>query len=153
MILPPPLVSTLARFRPSVTPSLSPDICGDPEEHSYRCIARESSSNATSSAAARRPCPAALLSDLHVYDSVAMGWTDLSAAAVGASPSARYYHGFTSASALLFVHGGVDASGGKCEAERTHKLKPRSIRPGTSRPDKPDKHEYWRIANRAMACI
>ena len=52
------------------------------------------------------PCPADLLGDLYVYDSVAMAWTDLSAAAAGTPPSARYGHGFTSAAGLLYVHGG-----------------------------------------------
>ena len=52
-----------------------------------------------------------LLQDLHVYDPAAMAWTDLSAAASGTPPSARAYHGFTSAGGKLYVHGGIDGSG------------------------------------------
>ena len=52
-----------------------------------------------------------LLQDLHVYDPAAMAWTDLSATASGTPPSARMYHGFTSAGGKLYVHGGYDGSG------------------------------------------
>ena len=52
-----------------------------------------------------------LLQDLHVYDPATMAWTDLSAAASGTPPSARMYHGFTSAGGKLYVHGGYDGSG------------------------------------------
>ena len=44
--------------------------------------------------------------DLLVYDPTDMAWTDLSAAASGTPPSARFGHGFTSAGDKLYVHGG-----------------------------------------------
>ena len=40
-----------------------------------------------------------------------MNWTDLSAAASGTPPSARYGHGFTSAGGKLYVHGGLSDNG------------------------------------------
>ena len=49
------------------------------------------------------------LGDLHVYDPVAMAWTDLSAAASGTPPSPRAGHGFTAAGGKLYVHGGCDS--------------------------------------------
>ena len=42
-----------------------------------------------------------------------MAWTDLSAAASGTPPEHRYYHGFTSASGRLYVHGGFNGVGGE----------------------------------------
>ena len=56
-------------------------------------------------------CDAGDLGDLHVYDPVAMAWTDLSTPAFGASPSPRGAHGFTAAGARLYVHGGAN---GEC---------------------------------------
>ena len=54
---------------------------------------------------------AADLGDLHVYDPVAMAWTDMSAAVSGTPPSPRYNHGFTSTGGRLYVHGGVNEAG------------------------------------------
>ena len=48
------------------------------------------------------------LSDLHVYDPVAQAWTDLSSPASGTPPTARSFHGFTSAGDRLYVYGGLD---------------------------------------------
>ena len=50
-------------------------------------------------------CPA---NDLHVYDPVAMAWTELYAYA---SPSPRFSHGFTAAGGRLYVHGGEGIDG------------------------------------------
>ena len=50
---------------------------------------------------------AVFLSDMHVYNPVAMAWMDLSSPRSGDPPSARFGHGFTSAGGLLYVHGGV----------------------------------------------
>ena len=50
-------------------------------------------------------CPA---NDLHVYDPVAMAWTELYASA---SPSPRFFHGFTAAGGRLYVHGGEGING------------------------------------------
>ena len=50
------------------------------------------------------------LSDLHVFDPIAMVWTDLSDPASGTPPTARGSHGFTSAVGMLYVHGSLDAS-------------------------------------------
>ena len=61
------------------------------------------------------------LGDLHVYDPVAMAWTDLSAAASGTPPSPRYGHGFTAAGDKLYVHGGVGHSGGARGSQLTSK--------------------------------
>ena len=55
-----------------------------------------------------------ILGDLHVYDPVAMTWTNLSAGASGTAPSARYGHGFTAAGGRLYVHGG-EGSIGECQ--------------------------------------
>ena len=52
---------------------------------------------------------AGLLNDLYVLDPVAMAWTNLSDAASGTPPPARYLHGFASAGGKLYVHGGIDA--------------------------------------------
>ena len=51
------------------------------------------------------------LGDLHVYDPVALAWTDLTANVSGMSPSPRYNHGFTSTRDRLYVHGGLDEAG------------------------------------------
>ena len=51
-----------------------------------------------------------MLNDLQVYDPALNGWTDLSDAAEGNPPAARYQHGFTSAGGLLYVFGGLDKS-------------------------------------------
>ena len=50
-------------------------------------------------------CPA---NDLHVYDPVAMAWTELYASA---SPFPRYSYGFTAAGGRLYVHGGEGIDG------------------------------------------
>ena len=65
------------------------------------------------------PCPADLLGDLYVYDSVAMAWTDLSAAASGTPPAARAHHGFLSVGGNLYVHGGCGHVNidGNCDGE------------------------------------
>jgi hypothetical protein len=57
-------------------------------------------------------CCTVTFQDLHVYESSARAWTDLSAAASGTPPSARYSHGFTSAGGKLYVHGGQERLGG-----------------------------------------
>ena len=44
-----------------------------------------------------------------MFDPVTMAWTDLSDAASGVPPTARYNHGFTSVGGKLYVHGGLDA--------------------------------------------
>ncbi len=56
--------------------------------------------------------------DLHAYDPASMTWYDLSSSTTGSTPSARYYHGFTSAGGKLYVHGGYADSGkaGACKA-------------------------------------
>ena len=51
------------------------------------------------------------LGDLHVYDPVAMAWTNLSAAASGTPPVPRYWHGFTTVGGRLYVHGGLGDDG------------------------------------------
>ena len=51
------------------------------------------------------------LGDLHVYDPVAMNWTDLSSPASGNPPSPRDNHGFTSTGGKLYVHGGWNGTG------------------------------------------
>ena len=48
------------------------------------------------------------LSDLHAYDPVAQAWMDLSSPASGTPPTARSFHGFTSAGGRLYVYGGLD---------------------------------------------
>ena len=52
-----------------------------------------------------------MLGDLHVYDPVAMTWTNISAAASGEHPSPRGTHGFTAAGGLLYVFGGLSEQG------------------------------------------
>jgi hypothetical protein len=54
------------------------------------------------------------LGDLCVYDPAAMVWTDLSNAADGVRPSARYGHGFTAAGGRLYVHAGYSDMGELC---------------------------------------
>ncbi len=49
-----------------------------------------------------------LFGGLHSYDPFAMVWKDLSAPAAGTAPTARTWHGFTSANGMLYVHGGQD---------------------------------------------
>ncbi len=57
------------------------------------------------------PPSAGYLDDLHSFDPATMAWTLLSAAADSApAPSARYWHGFTSAGGKLYVHGGIDSA-------------------------------------------
>ena len=58
------------------------------------------------------PVTPGMLGDLHVYDPVAMAWTDLSAAASGTLPSPRAGHGFTAAGGKLYLHGGEDYGNG-----------------------------------------
>jgi hypothetical protein len=53
---------------------------------------------------------AGYLGDLHVYNTVSMAWTDISAAS-GIVPSPRRYHGFAAAGGKLYVHGGVGPQG------------------------------------------
>ena len=60
--------------------------------------------------------------DLHSYDPVAMAWTDLSDAASGVPPAARYLHGFTSAGGKLYVHGGCSLD--SCPADDLHTFDP-----------------------------
>lgn len=48
-------------------------------------------------------CYSAWLEDLHVYDPVAMSWTELHS---NNAPSARYGHGFTFTSGKIWIHGG-----------------------------------------------
>ena len=49
--------------------------------------------------------------DLHVFDPDTVSWTDLSAIARGAPPSARAGHGLASAGGKLYVHAGDDGAG------------------------------------------
>ncbi len=51
------------------------------------------------------------LDDLHSFDPATMTWAPLSDAMSGPRPSARGWHGFTSAGGKLYVHGGQDKSG------------------------------------------
>ena len=51
------------------------------------------------------------LNDIFVLDQVAMAWTNLTDAASGTPPAARYFHGFTFSEGKFYVHGGLDASG------------------------------------------
>ena len=51
------------------------------------------------------------LGDLHVYDPVAMAWTNLSNAASGTPPPPRDSHGFRAAGGRLYVHGGENING------------------------------------------
>ena len=48
------------------------------------------------------------LRDLHVYDPVAMAWSDLSGPGNGTAPTARASHGFTSVDGKLYVYAGWD---------------------------------------------
>ena len=48
------------------------------------------------------------LGSLYVYDLVATAWTDLSEQVHGIAPTARMFHGFSSADGMLYVHGGYD---------------------------------------------
>ena len=66
------------------------------------------------------PSLAGLLGDLHVYDPRAMTWTDLTAAASGAPPAARYAFGFATAGGRLYVHAGCTSTDeyGNCNGER-----------------------------------
>ncbi len=50
--------------------------------------------------------PAGELDDLHAFDPATMTWTLPSAADDAGRPSARAWHGFSSAGGLLYVHGG-----------------------------------------------
>ncbi len=52
--------------------------------------------------------------DLYSFDPASLTWTLLSDAATGARPSARSWHGFTSAGGKLYVHGGMTAQYGNC---------------------------------------
>ena len=63
-----------------------------------------------------------LLGSLHVYDRIAMTWTDLSASVYGITPTARYTHGFASADGKLFVHGGCSYAA--CPADDLHVFDP-----------------------------
>jgi hypothetical protein len=56
---------------------------------------------------------AGLLADLHSLDPTAMpaAWTPLSAATDKNRPAATAFHGFATAGGLLYVHGGLLASG------------------------------------------
>ena len=51
------------------------------------------------------------LGDLHVYNPIAMAWTDLSIPASGTPPSPRDWQGFAAAADRLYVHGGEGESG------------------------------------------
>ena len=51
------------------------------------------------------------LNDLHVYDPVAMAWTDLSIPLAGTPPSPRLAHGFATAADKLYVHAGSIGGG------------------------------------------
>ncbi len=51
------------------------------------------------------------LGDIWEFDPATMAWTLLSATANSVRPSARHYHGFTSAEGKLFVHGGSGSNG------------------------------------------
>ena len=56
---------------------------------------------------------AGFFDDLHSFDPVNMTWTLLSAAEDSTRPSARAWHGFTSAGGKLYVHGGDNDSDGE----------------------------------------
>ena len=51
-----------------------------------------------------------VLGDLHVFDSVALAWRELSVSVNGTAPTARCMHGFTSSDGKLYVHGGQGLS-------------------------------------------
>lgn len=61
--------------------------------------------------ALRPPPSAGRLGDLHSFDPATMTWTPLSPADDPRRPSARSFHGFTSAGGLLYVHGGLSDAG------------------------------------------
>jgi hypothetical protein len=52
------------------------------------------------------------LDDLHMFDPVAMAWTQISRSdMLGVWPSARKYTGIASIHGILYVFGGLDDSG------------------------------------------
>jgi hypothetical protein len=51
--------------------------------------------------------PGEALDELHVLDLGSSSWIALSAPAAGPWPSSRYNHGFTSASEMLYLFGGM----------------------------------------------
>ena len=56
--------------------------------------------------------------DMHVYDPVAMAWTDLSSPLAGTPPSPRLAHGFATAADKLYVHAGSNGGGGRGAVRR-----------------------------------
>ena len=54
------------------------------------------------------------LNDLHVFDPIALNWTDLADINAGIPPMARGSHDFTSAGGQLYVYGGYSYYIGKC---------------------------------------
>ncbi len=50
---------------------------------------------------------AALCDDLHWFDPATKTWSRLTASNDDSRPSARFFHGFTSAGGKIYVHGGV----------------------------------------------
>ena len=50
--------------------------------------------------------PAGPLDDLLVYDPIEGTWEDLSYSVSGSPPPPRFFHGFTSTGAKLYVHAG-----------------------------------------------
>ncbi len=64
------------------------------------------------------------MQDLHVFDPTILAWTDLTAAARGAPPAARYCHGFSADGGRLYVFGGMELNGSECIAlsKRNHIL-------------------------------
>ena len=55
--------------------------------------------------------PAGALNDLYAYNPAAKAWTNLSASAIGAPPSPRFYQGFSASAGLLYVLGGFGEDG------------------------------------------
>ena len=65
---------------------------------------------------------AGTLSDLHIFDLDTLTWTHPSVAASGLAPSARCFHGFTTAGGRLYVHAGLGEYGAKREEFHGNRL-------------------------------
>jgi N-acetylneuraminic acid mutarotase len=52
-----------------------------------------------------------IVNDLHMFHSVAKVWTNLAVGVQGPLPTARLWHGFTSANNILYIHGGSSCYG------------------------------------------
>ena len=54
---------------------------------------------------------AGLLNDMHRFNPIEMGWTNLSTPSAGQTPPPRFGHGFSYAGGRLYVHAGAGATG------------------------------------------